>query len=247
MVTGITPAKGFGHTTTSILYVDGRAISSALVLANLNSLPLDWTARAAIGGSHMGIYVLKQLPVLPPSAYLVASPAHTLWVELIVPRVLELTYTSWEMQGFANDLGYTGPPFQWNEERRHGLRSELDAIFAHMYGLNRAEVEWILDPPLPSASFPALKKNELEEFGEYRTRRLVLAAFDALERGEDPSLFADSSQQSSRSVDSPRNSSANQQTRAASTERAGSLIGDRPSTKTTHSSPRERSSRDSSN
>ena len=49
-------------------------------------------------------------------------------------------------------------------------------------------MEWILDPPLPSFSFPALKRNEIAGFGEYRTLRLVLTAYDQLARGENPDL-----------------------------------------------------------
>ena len=41
------------------------------------------------------------------------------YAELVVPRVLELTYTAHDLQGFAQDLGYDGPPFPWDEERRH--------------------------------------------------------------------------------------------------------------------------------
>ena len=72
----------------------------------------------------------------------------------MVPRVLELTYTAYDLQGFAQDLGYDGPPFPWAEERRHQLKCELDAIFAHMYQLDRSDLEWILDAPAPSSSFP---------------------------------------------------------------------------------------------
>ncbi len=137
----------------------------------------------------MNFFIVKQLPVLPPEAYLekVRSGLPT-YVEMIVPRALELTYTASDLEGFARDVGYYGPPFPWQEGRRHRLQSELDAIYAHMYGLNRMDVEWILDPPSPSSSFPALKRNEMADFGEYLTQRLVLTAYDQLARGENPDL-----------------------------------------------------------
>ncbi len=163
-----------------------------LVLANMNSLPLDWTARSSVGGVSMSLFIVKQLPVLPPEPYLQESRCGPPYVQLIVPRVLELTYTSREMEGFARDLGYEGGPFAWNEERRHALRSELDAIFAHMYGLDRSDLEWILDTPPPGSSFPSLKQHEIKAFGEYRTQRLVLQAFDALTRGEEPDAYGGS-------------------------------------------------------
>jgi hypothetical protein len=124
--------------------------------------------------------VLEQLPVLPPSAYSEAA------LDFIVPRVLELTYTSHSMAPFASDLGYEGEPFRWDEERRALLRAELDAWYARAYGLTRDELRYILDPAdvmgpdYPSETFRVLKNNELKKYGEYRTRRLVLEAWDRL-------------------------------------------------------------------
>lgn len=187
-LTGNLPESGVGNSAPVVDYEYARAVASTLVLANMNSLPLDWAARVSVGGANMNFFIVRQLPVLPPEAYLEESTCGQPRVQLIVPRALELTYTSWEMVGFAHDLGYEGAPFPWNESRRHCLQSELDATYAHMYGLEREELEWILEAPSPSTSFPGLKKQEMKEFGEYRTQRLVLEAFDVLERGEIPDL-----------------------------------------------------------
>ena len=186
------PAVGVSGKAPLMNFEWARAVASMLVLANMNSLPLDWTARSSVGGVSMSLFIVKQLPVLPPEPYLQESRCGPPYVQLIVPRVLELTYTSREMEGFARDLGYEGGPFAWNEERRHALRSELDAIFAHMYGLDRSDLEWILDTPPPGSSFPSLKQHEIKAFGEYRTQRLVLQAFDALTRGEEPDAYGGS-------------------------------------------------------
>lgn len=191
LVSGSVPGGGLGNSAPTIDYVYGKAVSSALVLANMNSLPLDWAARLSVGGVHMNFFILKQLPVLPPKAYLNESGCGHPWVQLIVPRVLELTYTSGEMVGFASDLGYNGSPFTWNQQRRHCLQSELDAIFAHMYRLSRSDLEWILDATPPGSSFPSLKQYELRKFGEYRTERLVLQGFDSLTRRVVPNLISE--------------------------------------------------------
>lgn len=77
-----------------------------------------------------------------------------------------------------------GQPFPWKPERRAHLRAELDAYYARFYGLTRDELRYILDPAdvmgpdYTSETFRVLKNNEMREFGEYRTRRLVLAAWD---------------------------------------------------------------------
>ena len=188
-VTGCVPRTGVGNSAPVIDYGCRRAISAALVLANMNSLPLDWTARFSVGGVNMNFFILKQLPVLPPDAYL-ERPRSTLptYVELVAPRALELLYTADDLQGFARDVGFDGSAFSWDDNRRHCLQSELDAVYGHMYGLERTDMEWILDPPLPSFSFPALQRNEIADIGEYRTQRLVLTAYDQLAQGKIPNL-----------------------------------------------------------
>ena len=84
---------------------------SALMIASLNSIVLDFAARTAVGGSNLSHFIIKQLPVLQPQIFLEDSTAGPPWRELIIPRVLRLTYTAEEMKPFALQLGYDGPPF----------------------------------------------------------------------------------------------------------------------------------------
>lgn len=182
------PPNPVGNNAPIINYGYSRAVAYALVLGNMNSIPLDWSARISVGGVHMSFYIVKQLPILPPDAYLIKSNCNQPYVKLVIPRVLELTYASVDLVEFAKDLGYEGPPFYWNAERRFKLRCELDAIFSHMYKLSHSDLQWILDSPAPSSSFPTLKQQEIKEFGEFRTQRYVLQAYDLLEKGENPIL-----------------------------------------------------------
>ena len=92
----------------------------------------------------------------------------------LLPRVLELTYTAWDLKAFAEDCGDDGPPFIWDSERRLQLRSEIDAAFFHLYGISRDDTAYILD------TFPVLEKSEIREYGEYRTKRVVLETYDSL-------------------------------------------------------------------
>ena len=188
LITDNIPQSAVGHSAPMMDYDKARGVASALVLANMNSLPLDWTARFSVGGVNMSFFIVKQLPVLPPEAYLEEARPGLTYAELVVPRTLELTYTASDLEGLARDLGYDGPPFPWDKLRRHRLKCELDAIFAHMYQLDRSDLEWILDAPSPSSSFPTLKRNEIDEFSEYRTQRYILYAYDQLGRGEIPNL-----------------------------------------------------------
>jgi hypothetical protein len=177
------PRVGVGHTSPLVI-MDAAPQLWCGLLGNLDSLTLDYVARQSIGGAHLTYGYLKQFAVLPPTFYNDASLA------FVVPRVLELTYTSYSMAPFARDLAYEGPPFVWNDNRRADLRAELDAWYARAYGLTRDELRFILDPAdvrgadYPSETFRVLKTNEIRRFGEYRTARLVLQAWDRLERGE---------------------------------------------------------------
>jgi hypothetical protein len=143
----------------------------------------DYLAKQKVGGSSLKNYVMEQLPVISESFYKESD------LEFISVRVLELVYTSYSIAPFARDLGYVGEPFIWNEERRAMLRAELDAWYARAYGLTRDELRYILDPAevkgedYPSETFRVLKNNEMKKFGEYRTRRLVLEAWDRLAEG----------------------------------------------------------------
>ncbi len=103
---------------------------------------------------------LRQFAALPPSALSRNDR------DSIRPRVLELTYTSHAMKPWAEDLGYTGSPFSWDEDRRAHLQAELDVFFARKYGLTEEELRYVLDPAkargadCPSEFFRVLKERK---------------------------------------------------------------------------------------
>lgn len=177
-----TQRLGAGNSLSLMTFADSACTPLiAALLGNLSSLTLDYAARFKVGGSHLNFFILKQLPILTPTYYSNSRLA------FIVPRILELIYTSDALKPFAVDLDYQGPPFIWNEGRRALIRSDLDAFYARAYGLTRDELRYILDPAdvkgtdYPSETFRVLKEKEIRQFGEYRTRRLVLAAWDRME------------------------------------------------------------------
>lgn len=228
------PRVGAGNNLPILLFSEKSNVRACCLLANLNAQAFDYVTRQKIAGVHMNFFFVSQLPVLPPSVYTAED------LRFIVPRVLELVYTSWDMKPFADDVwreadeglravirphpptpspatlgeGFPFPPFTWNEERRAILRAELDAYYAQLYGLTRKQLRYILDPadltereledildpreevadPLdpagyatraaastfPGETFRVLKEKEIRQYGEYRTRRLVLEAWEKL-------------------------------------------------------------------
>ncbi len=196
----VLPYVGIGHKLPIILISEEYSYLAPCLLASLSSLVVDYVARQKLGTTSLTPFTLKQLPILPPERYSSSD------IEFVTARVLELTYTSNDLGAWAADLGYSGKPFSWNPERRAHLRAELDAYYAQLYGLTRDELCYVLDPAdvmgedYPSETFRVLKKNELNEFGEYRTRRLVLEAWDRFEASgwrEAPAVASDGVQYSS--------------------------------------------------
>ncbi len=174
------PKVGTNH-KVPLFYLSQSPRLAAAFLANMTSLSFDYIARQKIGGTSLTYFYLKQFPVLPPSTYSIDD------LNFLVSRVLELTYTSYVMKPWAEDLGYSGSPFGWGEDRRSQLRAELDVFFARKYGLTEEELQYVLDPAkakgpgYPSETFRVLKEREIRQFDEYRTERLVLEAWKQMD------------------------------------------------------------------
>jgi hypothetical protein len=176
VIASLIPRVGTGDTfLLAMPSLDARLV--ACLYANLCGLALDYAARQKVGGTHLKYHTFKQLPVVPPTTYsgpAAWSPGQSLR-DWLLPRVLELTFTAWDLDTFARDCAFEGPPFRWDRERRLALRAELDAAFFHVYGLSRDDANYILD------TFPVVKRNDEKAYGEYRTKRAILEVYDALE------------------------------------------------------------------
>jgi hypothetical protein len=145
------------------------------LLANLNVFVLDFVTRLKIGGSDLSHFIMKQLPVIPPHTYT------QILLDFIVPRVLELSYTAWDLQAFAQDVGWEGAPFIWDDKRRFLMRCELDALYFHLYQISREDVDYIME------TFPIVKRKDIaktadenKEGGEYITKRVILEMYDQM-------------------------------------------------------------------
>ncbi len=178
-IPGVLPYSGISDSLNVVFPQKiGDSRLFACLYANFASMISDAIARWKISGTNINFFYVEQLPILPPSSYGEDE------LGFIVPRVVELTFTAVAMKPFAMDLGYSGDPFLWDPGHRAQVRSELDAYYAYLYGLTRRELEYILDPKAvmgeeyPSETFRVLKERENDEFGEYRTQRLVLEAWD---------------------------------------------------------------------
>ncbi len=188
LIASVFPRSAVGHSLPLIMPGANAGLICCLI-ANLSTIVIDYILRQKLGGTNVTFQYLFQLPIFDPEKYSEED------VEFISSRVLELNYTSTALNAFALDLGYKGPPFAWVEERRALLRAELDAWYARAFHLTYDELRYILDPAdvmgldYPSETFRVLKEKEIRRYGEYRTQRLVLEAWTAL-NAKDQNFFA---------------------------------------------------------
>lgn len=182
-------AFGVGHSTTAF---GCGAVPELILQSQLSSFVLDYVARQKVGGTNLSHFFFKQFPILAPDQI----PEGTKWE--MAKRVIELTYFNHDMDAWAEELWGEmtetqreempkvgrKEPFIFDPERRAVLQAELDAIVGHLYGLTTDEMRYILDPEdicgkgCINETFRVLKERELRELGEYRTKRLVMEAWD---------------------------------------------------------------------
>jgi len=202
----ILPKYGVGH-SMPLLFSKMNILKLCSLVANFNSFVVDYVARQKASGGNLTYFIVKQLPLLHPSCYtsdltmFIASHvleltytawdikafANDLWREADEPLRATLKQ-QWDKNVAETDGGHAGaeppswaeiapdgfpyPPFKWDEERRARLRAELDAIYAHLYGLSREELGYILE------TFPIVKRKDVDKYGSYRTKELILKYYD---------------------------------------------------------------------
>ncbi|HEC85334.1 MAG TPA: restriction endonuclease [Thioploca sp.] len=153
-----------------------------LLLANLNAFAFDFIVRQKVHGQTLNLFILEQLPLIPPAAYENQIGVQKI-ADFIREQVLHLSYTAVDMQPFAQDMGYDGEPFPWDaEDRRHRL-ARFDALFFHLYQLDKQDASYILE------QFPIVRTQDEKTFGCYLTKDLILAYMNAIAAGDLTSII----------------------------------------------------------
>ena len=212
VVGGIFPKSAVGNKLP--LMISSKIIKIPFTLINpvMASLVFDFASRQKIGGTTLNFFLLKQFPVIPPSFFEITKGGVSTYfniVSILIRWLLELTYTAWDLEPFAKDCNYHGPPFKWNEDRRFQIRAELDAAFFHLYFPSTKEGNWkpsliaegnvkdetevefnCLKQAFPTPrhavdhileTFPIVKRKDVDTYGEYRTKRVILEIYDAMQ------------------------------------------------------------------
>ena len=186
---------------------------SMCFVAMMSSLVYDYVSRQKVGGSHLNLFIVEQQPTLTPDqipkwakALIVERVAELCYFNHDMDGWMDELWHDEEMTDdlrtamldrlkecnhlYFDDDKYPMPefnnmqPYIYNEQRRAIAQAELDAIFAHLYGLNTEDLRYILDPEdvcgegCINETFRVLKDKEISQYGEYRTKRLVLEAWN---------------------------------------------------------------------
>jgi len=211
-VASLIPSTSGAGDKAPLVFSSRGLIPSCELLAMMSSLTFDFLARQKVGGSSMGFFMMKQLPFLTPAQILdwakpliIERVAELCYFNHDLDGWMDELWHDKEMtddirtamldrleqcNGLYFNKGKLSPPdfssmqpYIFNEERRVVAQAELDAIFAHLYGLNSEDLRYILDPEDVCGSgcinetFRVLKDREIRELGEYRTKRLVMEAW----------------------------------------------------------------------
>jgi len=168
----------------------------------MNSFAFDYNSRQKLQGLNFSDFITYQLAVPAKDAIFRSAI-------FLSPRVLELSYTSWDLELLAQDCGWVGPPFRWDEARRFLIRCELDAAFFHLYlpadehgdwrparrahGCPRdetpeqlAELKRHFPTPRDAVdyimeTFPIVKRKDIQKYGDYRTKLVILDIYDRMQ------------------------------------------------------------------
>ncbi|MEI7951284.1 MAG: N-6 DNA methylase [Synechococcaceae cyanobacterium ELA182] len=179
----IPPSVVCGHKVPTIQLGHELASQSLLWLAIANSLSIDFLVRKKVS-LQMSYTILDTLPL--PVKKPETKP------EISITRLAaSLALTGALMGEFAEQFAAEDPGWNGellvNEDERHYAKAEIEAIYAiRILNLTRAQMQFILRPKDISdeyaeyETFGALERAEIRQFGEYRTQRLVMEAWDRL-------------------------------------------------------------------
>ena len=167
------PAVGLGDSANLMLPTANGPVAG--LYANTTSFVLDFVLRQKLAGTNLNFFQFEQLAMLAPSTYDEPAPdgvgSMGCWLE---QHVLELCYTAEDMGPWVRALGETRSPYRWDEARRELLRAEVEAAMFYLYGLDRDDVQYVME------TFPVVKREDEAAHGTYRTRDLILDAYDRM-------------------------------------------------------------------
>jgi hypothetical protein len=152
------------------------------LLANLNSLSMDFVARQKVGGVHLNFFIVEQFPIFGPDIYNQKCPwdKRVSLEKWISDRVLKLTCTSNDMFPLAKAADFKPPVHKWDQAERLDLMAQLDAAYFLLYGVERNDVEYIL------STFAGLRDESPDLLAGSTTVERILSFYDEFKSAAGP-------------------------------------------------------------
>lgn len=147
-------AEDVGYGDSVFLMRAGRNALGSLQ-AVLSSFVVDFAFRQKIGGTNTSFFLVAQAPVLGPAPLTgpcMAGDAFA-WLSVRADALQRRTVAS---------------------DQRDRVRAEIDAAMFHLYGIEREDVDYIME------TFPIVKRKDIAAHGEYRTKRMILEIYDEM-------------------------------------------------------------------
>jgi hypothetical protein len=185
----IPPRCVAGDVTPTIMFDRGEEWAYLPWLSVANSFLMDYVLRQKVA-LHVTYSLMDSLPFprLP-----IEDPR----VAALALRVLQLTCTGTEMipfwnamaaHGWVESVPDSGPaPGISDPDRRLHLIADIEAIIARdLFSLTADELDYVLE------TFPIVKRRDIQKYGDYRTKLLILDCYERLNSPKEESLsFSD--------------------------------------------------------
>jgi hypothetical protein len=152
----------FAHNKApSLLWPKGDEHDQAYLLGVMSSVPFDWFARRRVE-VNMNYFILNSLPVPRP-------PRDDPRWERAVGLAGRLASLDERYAEFAAAVGVVSGPVDPAEKA--AMIAELDAVVAHLYGLDRRELELMFEdfPATDAGISPGRRAAILEHFDRWGT------------------------------------------------------------------------------
>jgi len=185
LVAALLPANAVsGHKVPTIEFQRGTEMDLLLWLGVANSLAMDFLVRKKVSLT-MSYTIMDSLPF--PRSF-DQTPA----AEEIAKNVCMLCAVGEEMEDFREQATRAGILSRDSDvindpDKRAAVAAEIDMLVARdVFQLTKDEMRYILDPDnilgkdCGVETFKALRNAEIRAFGEFRTQRLILEAWDRI-------------------------------------------------------------------
>lgn len=164
LITALVPRIAISYSINLILPED--PLVGLLLCSTLNTFILDFVTRSKVSNNNISLFIIKQLPI----------HNFNCWSDKLKGKVIENTILlSATSKSLISILDTNETPLQINSfepKQRYHLQCELDAIYAQLYGLEKEEMDYILE------NFPIVKRKDIAKYGSYRTKETILQLYD---------------------------------------------------------------------